>query len=119
MHVTCEDCGGAVLITFNAARFDTTNAWEVREELREFLREDRDIYLFDLSHVAFIDSSGVGTLIGFVKYAGRSRRIELCGLTPAVTKIFRLTNLLGFFTIHQNVDDGLMAHRALRRAANE
>jgi len=119
MHVNCEDCGGAVLITLNAARFDTTNAWEVREELREVLRDDRDIYLFDLSRVSFIDSSGVGTLIGFVKYVGRTRRVELCGMSAAVTKVFRLTNLLSFFTIHQNADDGLLAHRAQRSAVNQ
>lgn len=119
MHLNCEDCGGAVLITLNAARFDTMNAWEIREELREILQDDRDIYLFDMSKVSFVDSSGVGTLIGFVKYAGRSRRIELCGLVPSVTKVFRLTNLLSFFTIHQDVDDGLLAHRAERSAVNQ
>lgn len=116
MHVNCEDCGGAVLITLNAARFDTSNASEIREELRKILRDDRDIYLFDLSQVNFIDSSGVGTLIGFVKYAGRARRIELCGMSTAVTKVFRLTNLLSFFTIHQDADEGLLAHRSQRSA---
>lgn len=119
MHVDFEDCGGAVLITFNTARFDTTNAWEIREELRDLLRDDRDIYLFDLTRVGFIDSSGVGTLIGFVKYAGRARRVELCGLTPSVTKVFRLTNLLSFFTIHQDADEGLLSHRAIRSAVNQ
>lgn len=119
MHLNCQDCGGAVLITLNAPRFDTTNAGEIREELREVLRDDRDIYLFDMSAVSFIDSSGVGTLIGFVKYAGRARRVELCGLAPNVTKVFRLTNLLSFFTIHQDADEGLLAHRAERSAVNQ
>lgn len=119
MYLTCEECDGAVLITFNAARFDAAICREVRDELRRALRKDQDVYLFDLSHVEFIDSSGVGTLVGFSKYAGRTRRIELCGLTPAVTKIFRLTNLLGLFTIHQDAADGLLAHRVLRRAVSE
>ena len=118
MHVSFEDCGSAVLITIQTSRFDTTTAWEVRDSLRETLRDDRDVYLFDLSNVAFIDSSGVGTLIGFVKYAGRNRRVELCGMTATVQKVLRLTNLLSFFTIHQDVEEGLLAHRAMRHAAN-
>ena len=117
MHVAFEDCGSAVLITIKTSRFDTTTAWEVREDLRECLRDDRDVYLFDLSDVAFIDSSGVGTLVGFVKYAGRSRRIELCGLSVTVQKVLRLTNLLNFFTIHQDLEEGLLAHRAVRQSA--
>lgn len=119
MHLNCEDCGGAVLITLNAARFDTTNAWEIRDELRGILRDDRDIYLFDLGRVNTIDSTGVGTLIGFVKYAGRASRVELCGMSSGVTKVFRLTNLLSLFTIHQDADEGLLAHRAKRAAVNQ
>lgn len=119
MYLTSEDCGGAVLITFNTARFDAASSSGVRDALRGTLRPDRDIYLFDLSRVRFIDSSGIGTLIGFVKFAGRSHRIELCGLTPAVTKALRLTNLLSLFTVHQNADEGLLAHRGSRRAVND
>lgn len=118
MHVTCEDCGAVVLITITAPRFDTTTAEAIREVLRENTREDRDIYLVDFSHVTFIDSTGIGTLIGFVKYLGRSRRVELCSLSPVVRKVFRLTNLLSIFTIHHDVEEGLTAHRATRQAAN-
>ncbi len=119
MHLICEDCGGAVLITLNVTRFDTTNAWEIRNELREILQDDRDIYLFDLGRVSMIDSTGVGTLIGFVKYAGRACRVELCGMSTGVLKVFRLTNLLNLFTIHQDADEGLLAHRAKRAAVNQ
>lgn len=119
MLVISEDCGGAILVTLNTTRFDATNAWAVREELREILCDEHDIYLFDLSQVGFIDSSGIGTLVGFAKYAGRSRRVELCGLTQPVTKVFRLTNLLSFFTIHSDAEEGLMAHRSLHRVVNE
>lgn len=114
MYLTCEDCGPAILVTVSTTRFDTTTAIGMREILRDSVREDCDLYLFDLSKVTFMDSSGIGTLIGFVKYVGKHRRIELCGLTAPVRKVLRLTNLLNVFTIHQTVEDGLIAHRANR-----
>ena len=116
MHVTCEDCGTLVLITITTPRFDSTNSSAIREVLRDATRDNRDLYLVDFSKVEYLDSTGIGTLIGFVKYLGRSRRVELCGLSTMVQKIFRLTNLLSIFTIHDSIDDGLVAHRAMRQA---
>lgn len=118
MPVTCEDCGTMVLLTISAPRFDTTTSESIRDILRQSARDDRDLYLVDFSHVTFIDSTGIGTLIGFVKHLGRSRRVELCGLSPTVRKVFRLTNLLSIFTIHHDVEESLAAHRASRPAAN-
>lgn len=118
MNASCTDCGGAVLITIDASKFDATNAWQIRADLREFLRDDRDVYLFDMSKVGFLDSAGIGTMIGFVKFAGRTRRVELTGLSPAVTKTLRQANLMGFFTIHDSVEDGLLSHRTMRSAVN-
>lgn len=117
MYLTSEDRGAAVVVTITTARLDSASAIDTREVLRKVVRDDRDVYLFDLSNVTFIDSSGIGTLVGFVKFVGPDKRVDLCAVTPPVRKIFRLTNLLSIFQTHQTVEDGLTAHQASRDAA--
>ena len=73
---------------------------EVRSAVEPFL-EDRgaEVYL-DLQEVTFLDSSGLGTLVGLQKRANRNQsRMMLCGLSPQLDKIFEVTNLRDAFTI--------------------
>jgi len=110
MSVRCYDYGSVVILDINLVRFDSTNASETRELMRAEVTDERTVYLVDMSKISFIDSSGVGALVGFIKFVGRHRRVELCGLTPTVRKVFRLTNLLSIFTVHSDTEQGLASH---------
>lgn len=118
MTVTCHDYGSLAVIEIALARLDSSNAPGAREEMRAIVTPERSVYLIDLHKVNFVDSSGVGALVGFVKFVGRERRVELCGLTPMVRKVFRLTNLLSIFTVHPDTDQGLADHGIAARVAN-
>jgi anti-anti-sigma factor len=80
--------------------FDLYSCAEVRREGEALLDEaDRQVVL-DLSGVTFLDSSGLGTLIGLQKHANRLRgHLALSGLTPQVQRIFAITHLADAFTI--------------------
>jgi anti-anti-sigma factor len=73
---------------------------EVRSTVEPLL-EDRDGEVFlDLQGVTFLDSSGLGALVGLQKRANRTHsRMTLCGLSPQLERIFEVTNLRDAFTI--------------------
>jgi anti-sigma B factor antagonist len=52
----------------------------------------------DLSGVGFLDSTGIGALVGVRNHAtGKACRVQLVGLQPAVRRILAMTGLLDGF----------------------
>jgi anti-sigma B factor antagonist len=111
MRVEVEDHGRVSVITILEPRLDASRATEFREIARDAVRDGIDFYIMDLSRVMFIDSSGVGSLVGMLKLVGRERRLELCGMTAPVLKVFKLTRLDSVFPIMESVNSSLEAHR--------
>lgn len=113
MRLSSADCGSVAVLTIEEPRLDATIAEAFRDAARELVQDGPEVYVVDLSHVMFIDSSGVGALVGLLKFVGRDRKLELCGLNPAVHKVFRLTRLDTVFQIGDTVKACLRAHGAV------
>jgi anti-sigma B factor antagonist len=100
MELVCEDFNDVRLIKVAEARIDAAVAIQFKDKMREATENGPSRILLDLSHVTFLDSSGIGAVVAAKKQAGPDRSLELAGLTPAVEKVFRLTRLDSVFTIH-------------------
>jgi len=99
--------GALLIVTVCQDRIDTASAIQFKERMREVTQTPSDRVLLDLSQVQFLDSSGLGAVVGVMKLMGPDRRLELVGLTPTVAKVFRLTRMDTVFTIHQSLPDGM------------
>ncbi len=113
-----EDLGHMIVLTYCHRRLDGGSAPEFRETARECIRSECDTYLLDLSAVTFVDSSGIGAIVGLLKHLGRERRLELCSLSPMVRKVFRLTRLDKIFVIRKDRAACLEFHDAAARAVS-
>jgi anti-anti-sigma factor len=84
-----------------AGDFDLHSSAEVRGAVDGLLDEEGiDEVFLDLDGVTFLDSSGLGTLVGLQKHANRARvRLVLCGLSAQADKILDITHLRDAFTI--------------------
>lgn len=114
MELIAEDRGEARIITVRAARIDASVAIRFKEAVRQAAGAGRGPVLLDLSSVTFLDSSGLGALVGAMKLLGPDRPLELCGLTPNVERVFRLTHMDSVFAIHR--DAAAAAGTAVRPA---
>ncbi|MFK7945492.1 MAG: STAS domain-containing protein [Paracoccaceae bacterium] len=112
MLLSCEDHGPILVLTVLKARIDSQSAMEFKAEAREFLSTGDQDCALDLSRVSFADSSGIGALVALLKFMGRDRKLELCGMNPAVAKVMRLTRLDTVFISHDSVKSAL-ANRGL------
>ena len=74
---------------------DHHTAKSMRESIDKRMFEVRpNLLIIDFSDVVFMDSSGLGLIIGRAECASAlSARVEVCGLSPALTKLIRLCNL--------------------------
>ena len=89
---------------------DVYTAPLLREKLDEQLREGRTDLVVDLSHVSFLDSTGLGVLVGRLKRVrtlGGSMRLVVSD--GRVLKVFAITGLDKVFEIHAELATALEA----------
>jgi anti-sigma B factor antagonist len=81
-------------ITFHfTGRIVSSTASILRDEVRKVIPEKKPI-LFDLSKVSYMDSAGLGTLVGVWVSAKREGcDLKLVSLSDRIKELLRLTNL--------------------------
>ena len=99
--------GTTLVIRVAQDRIDAAGAIRFKEGMRNLVQVPCDRVVLDLGSVHFLDSSGLGAVVGVMKLLAPERRLELAGLTPTVAKVFRLTRMDSVFTIHSALAEGL------------
>ena len=83
---------------------DSANAAAMKAEALRLLGDAPDVVV-DLTGVDFLDSAGVGVLVGLFKHARlRGGRARFCGLTPGVRSVLELIQLDRIFEIYDGVE---------------
>lgn len=86
---------------------DASNAGNFRERLDACIGEATKIALH-LGNITFLDSSGIGALVGaFKKLSRRDGELRLIGLTPTVKSLFEITRLHRVFEIYETEDEAV------------
>jgi anti-sigma B factor antagonist len=97
LAVSTERHGNASVVRLEG-EFDLYASPEVRQAADQVLEAGGHLVV-DLTEVTFLDSSGLGTLVGLQKRAKLvGARMTLCGPSPRLYKIFDVTALRGAFT---------------------
>ena len=94
---------GMTLVELEGPRLDASSAEDFKNGLKEMIdRGDRRIIL-DFERVQFMDSSGLGAVVGCLKYMGSGGSIEIARPSETIMKILKLTRMNKIFTIHDSV----------------
>jgi len=89
---------------------DVATAPRLREQLISLVNSERFRIVVDLGHVDFIDSTGLGVLIGALKRVRtHDGDLALACHEPRILKVFEITGLLGVFSVHPSVDAAVAA----------
>lgn len=82
----------------------------LRESLRTLTAERQPRIVVDLAGVAYMDSSGVATLVEAMKnIRGRRGTLVLCNMSERVRGIFEIARLDQYFLIHDSLDGAIGA----------
>ena len=80
-----------------AGRLTSENAAVLKAQVREMIPNEKRITL-DLSDLAGMDSSGLGTIVGLYVSARHAKcELQLVNLSKKVRELLGLSNLLGVF----------------------
>ncbi|MCL2399431.1 MAG: anti-sigma F factor antagonist [Defluviitaleaceae bacterium] len=73
---------------------------------RAFEPTDCRQMIFDLSRVTFMDSSGIGMIIGRYKNAQeRGGTVAITGMNPGIERIFQISGLAKIINSYASVED--------------
>ena len=110
MKIHCRDEGNTRLLHVAEDRIDSAVAIAFKDRMRALTEGAPKTVILDLSEVAFIDSSGLGSIVAALKQIGSDRKLKLTGLTSNVARVFRLTRMDKVFEILDAPAGGLARH---------
>ncbi len=101
------------LIVELKGEFDHHNAGEFKDLVEKELKKGiYDCLLLELSGLKFMDSSGVGAVIGRYKsISNTGGKVIACGLTPQVETIFEISGLKKIISIYPSLEEAINNRR--------
>jgi len=89
---------------------DVYTAPKLRDKITELVAEGVYNIVVDMEAVEFLDSTGLGVLVGGLKKVrAHDGSLELICTQDRLLKIFRITGLAKVFVIHDSTDGALAA----------
>ena len=90
---------GVAVVEFQRKRIDAALAVKFRDDIQTLISQGNKKIAFNLQHVEFIDSSGLGALVSVMKSLGGNQNMALCQVKDAVLTVFKLTRMDKIFVI--------------------
>jgi anti-sigma B factor antagonist len=111
LNVHSDDQGFTIIEV--AGEIDVYTAPKLRERLVSLVEEGSYQLIVDMEGVEFLDSTGLGVLVGGLKRVrAHEGWIDLVSTQGRILRIFRITGLNKVFSIYDSVADAVAAHGA-------
>src|SRR5258705_6431347 len=111
MELMCEHIGEVTVVTLAGAQLDASSVGEFKRNITPVLEEHAQV-IFDLSQLGFVDSSGLGSLLGCLRQVqARGGDLKLCGMSKAVRALFELVRMHRIFNIFDTQEEAVRAFR--------
>ena len=85
-------------------RLTAVNAKAFKDDISDVINAGGTRLVVDLNEVGFIDSSGLGALVGVLKKIGYHGELVLSGLNEDVAQMFKVCRMDRVFTSYPSVD---------------
>lgn len=115
---------GAASVVEVGGEVDLHSANQLRDELLKAAEGENPCVVVDLSRVSFIDSTGLGVLVGALKRVRETGVLSLVCPQRSVRRVFEITGLMQVFPIFDSVEEavnscGVMGRKSLENSAAE
>ena len=97
------------LIVYLSGELDHHSSQEVREKIDDKIDEKSlQKVILDFSEVTFMDSSGIGVLIGrYKKLSMKDAKLCVINLKESVKRVFELSGMLKIIKVYNNLEEAL------------
>lgn len=98
-----QKLGNATVVQLEGPRLDAAVAEGVKGSLKEISDRGERHIIVDFCNVQFMDSSGLGALVGSLKSMGPGGTLEIVHPSDAVMKVLKLTRMNKVFTVRETL----------------
>ncbi|RUM43933.1 MAG: hypothetical protein DSY80_05050 [Desulfocapsa sp.] len=88
---------GVFVVTCDGTRLDASFAQNFFSSMRSFIQNGHTDIILELSHVKFIDSTGLGAIVRCLKEIDNRGHLVLCGVSENVLSLLVMTHLDAVF----------------------
>lgn len=98
-----------LLVEFTATELDHHIATYVRENVDEIIvRKNIKNIIFDFKNIKFMDSSGIGVIIGrYKKIANKNGKVSMINMNSRVEKVFNLSGMSKIISVYNSYEDAI------------
>ncbi len=115
LKINIRETPDAVILDLNGRITLGPALTELRDAIREALAGDQKNILLNLADVSYIDSSGLGQLIGsYATVTARGGNMKLLNLQKRVNDLMQVTKLLTVFETYNSETGALRSFAAKR-----
>ncbi|MDF2720819.1 MAG: anti-sigma factor antagonist [Paenibacillus sp.] len=103
MHIELEHHRRTLVVRLNG-ELDHHTAETVKQKMEEaILRGDVNHVVLSLKQLSFMDSSGIGVILGRYKLiTARGGKMVVCDVSPAVYRLLEMSGLFKILTVQDN-----------------
>lgn len=112
IKVNTRQLGEGVYAVEVQGEIDVYTSPRVKETINELIEGSHYNFVINLEGVRYIDSTGLGVLIGALKKVREHNgRIVLICTNPQIKKIFNITGLIKIFEIYKDEEEALKSFK--------
>jgi anti-sigma B factor antagonist len=101
LNINVRETGNVVILDLNGRITLGETAASLRDTIRELLDGGQKNILLNLGDVSYIDSSGLGQLVGsFATVTSRGGQLKLLNLQKKLQELMQITKLITVFDTH-------------------
>jgi anti-sigma B factor antagonist len=109
LTLSTREVDGTTIVAVGG-EIDVYTAPKLRDRITELVADGVFNIVIDMESVEFLDSTGLGVLVGGLKKVrSHDGSLELICTQDRLLKIFRITGLAKVFVIHDSADGALAA----------
>ena len=110
LTLSTHEADGTTVVAVGG-EIDVYTAPRLRDKFTELVAAGSYDIIVDMQNVEFLDSTGLGVLVGALKKVRQhDGSLELVCTQERLLKIFRITGLAKVFVIHESPDEALTSH---------
>jgi anti-sigma B factor antagonist len=110
MNVDVKEHGHVNVLKIKGNLMGGPETIAVHDKVRELISEEKKNIVIDLSNVKWMNSSGLGTIMGCLTSLTTAKGgLKLCGVTEKVKSLFMITKLITLFDTFPTVDEAVSA----------
>jgi anti-sigma B factor antagonist len=109
MEIEEKKVGDVLVVLPREKRIDASVSTGFKGKMVDWINQGNRRIILDLSHVDFIDSSGLGAIISSLKTIGSDGDLVICGVRETVMGLFKLTRMNRVFQIFTDESEAIEA----------